>query len=113
MNYIKGNDKKNKEHISIYNNPIDCIHKTNIIAILTEWDEFKDYNWKKIFDEVKIEHSNDKLIFENDLIEIQNKPVQFLDNFIFKQLGKKLLVFNHKNCQQRILYEKEHKKKEL
>ena len=63
-------------------------------------------NWKKIFDEVKTEHSNDKLIFENDLIEIQNKPVQFLDNFIFKQLGKKLLVFNHKNCQQRILYEK-------
>jgi DNA mismatch repair protein MutL len=63
-------------------------------------------NWKKIFDEVKTEHSNDKLIFENDLIEIQNKPVQFLDNFIFKQLGKKLLIFNHKNCQQRILYEK-------
>ena len=63
-------------------------------------------NWKKIFDEVKTEHLNDKLIFENDLIEIQNKPVQFLDNFIFKQLGKKLLVFNHKNCQQRILYEK-------
>ena len=63
-------------------------------------------NWKKIFDEVKTEHSNDKLIFENDLIEIQNKPVQFLDNFIFKQLGKKLLVFNHKNCQQKILYEK-------
>ena len=63
-------------------------------------------NWKKIFDEVKTEHLNDKLIFENDLIETQNKPVQFLDNFIFKQLGKKLLVFNHKNCQQRILYEK-------
>jgi len=63
-------------------------------------------NWKKIFDEVKTEHSNDKLIFENDVIEIQNKPVQFLDNFIFKQLGKKLLVFNHKHCQQRILYEK-------
>ena len=63
-------------------------------------------NWEKIFDEVKTEHSNDKLIFENDLIEIQNKPVQFLDNFIFKQLGEKLLVFNHKNCQQRILYEK-------
>ena len=36
-------------------------------------------NWKKIFDEVKTEHSNDKLIFENDVIEIQNKPVQFLD----------------------------------
>ena len=49
MNYINGNDKKNKEHISIYNNPIDCIHKTNIIAILTEWDEFKDYDWKNLY----------------------------------------------------------------
>ena len=48
MNYINGNDKKNKEHISIYNNPIDCIHKTNIIAILTEWDEFKSIDFKKI-----------------------------------------------------------------
>ena len=52
MNYINGNDKKNKEHISIYNNPIDCIHKTNIIAILTEWDEFKDYDWNKIYNKM-------------------------------------------------------------
>jgi len=52
MNYIDGNNKKNKEHISVYNNPLDCIDKTNIIAILTEWDEFKDYDWKKIFDKM-------------------------------------------------------------
>jgi len=52
MNYINGNDTKNKEHISIYNNPIDCIHKTNIIAILTEWDEFKDYDWQKIYNKM-------------------------------------------------------------
>ena len=49
MNYINDNDTKNKEHISIYNNPIDCIHKTNIIAILTEWDEFKDYDWMNLY----------------------------------------------------------------
>ena len=30
-------------------NPIDCIHKTNIIAILTEWDEFKDYDWMNLY----------------------------------------------------------------
>ena len=49
LNYINDNDIKNKEYVSIYNNPLDCIHKTNIIAILTEWDEFKDYDWKKIY----------------------------------------------------------------
>ena len=46
-------DKKNKKHISVYNNPIDCINKTNIIAILTEWDEFKDYDWKEIYNKME------------------------------------------------------------
>ena len=52
MNYINGNDTNNRKYVSVYNNPLDCIDKTNIIAILTEWDEFKDYNWKKIFDKM-------------------------------------------------------------
>ena len=52
LNYINDNDKKNKEHVTVYNNPLDCIDKTNIIGILTEWDEFKNYNWKKIFDKM-------------------------------------------------------------
>ena len=66
----------------------------------------KRKDWNKIFENVKIENA-DKLLFENkDSIENENKPVQFLENFIFKQLGEKLLIFNHKNCQQRILFEK-------
>jgi len=66
----------------------------------------KRKDWDKIFENVKIENS-DRLLFENkDSIENENKPVQFLENFIFKQLGEKLLIFNHKNCQQRILFEK-------
>ena len=66
----------------------------------------KKKDWEKIFANVKVENS-DKLLFENtSSIENENKPVQFLDNFIFKQVGEKLLIFNHKYCQQRILYEK-------
>ena len=66
----------------------------------------KSKDWDKIFENVKIENS-DRLLFEKkDSIENENKPVQFLENFIFKQLGEKLLIFNHKNCQQRILFEK-------
>ncbi len=49
LNYLNNNDAKNKRHVSIYNNPIDCLHKTNIIAIITEWDEFKGYDWKNIY----------------------------------------------------------------
>ena len=66
----------------------------------------KRKDWDKIFENVKIENA-DRLLFEKkDSIENENKPVQFLENFIFKQLGEKLLIFNHKNCQQRILFEK-------
>ncbi len=66
----------------------------------------KKKDWEKIFENVKVENS-DKMLFENtSSIENENKPVQFLENFIFKQVGEKLLIFNHKYCQQRILYEK-------
>ncbi len=66
----------------------------------------KKKDWEKIFENVKVENS-DKLLFENtSSIENENKPVQFLENFIFKQVGEKLLIFNHKYCQQRILFEK-------
>ncbi|MEO2147598.1 MAG: nucleotide sugar dehydrogenase [Flavobacteriaceae bacterium] len=50
LNYLNGSEKKNKEYVSVYNNPLDCIDNTNIIAILTEWDEFLDYDWKNIYD---------------------------------------------------------------
>ena len=66
----------------------------------------KKRNWEEIFENVKIENSARKLFENQDLTENENKPVQFLDTFIFKQLGNKLLIFNHNNCQQRILYEK-------
>ena len=49
MNYINGNDTNNRKYVSVYNNPLDCIDKTNIIGILTEWDEFKDYDWKNLY----------------------------------------------------------------
>ena len=52
INHINENYTENNEHVSIYNDPIESVDKTNIIAILTEWDEFKDYNWKKIFDKM-------------------------------------------------------------
>ena len=49
LNYINCNDINNRKSVSVYNNPLDCITNTNIIAILTEWDEFKDYDWKNLY----------------------------------------------------------------
>ena len=65
----------------------------------------KGNDWDEIFENVKSENKAN-FIFEEEENINNNKPVQFLDKFIFKQLGEKLLVFTLKNCQQRIIYEK-------
>ena len=52
LNHINKNDAKNKRHVLVYDRHIDCIYQTNIIAILTEWDEFKEYDWEKIYDKM-------------------------------------------------------------
>ena len=73
---------------------------------ITESHSQKKKDWEKIFENVKVENS-DKFLFEDtSSIENENNPVQFLETFIFKQVGEKLLIYNHKFCQQRILYEK-------
>ena len=66
----------------------------------------KRKDWDEIFENIKSENKANFIFEQEDKTKNNIKPVQFLDKFIFKQLGEKLLVFNHKNCQQRIIYEK-------
>ena len=79
LNYINTNDKNNRQSVSVYNNPIDCIDQTNIIAILTEWDEFKDYDWKKIYDKM----SKPAYVFDGRNILDKSK----LESIGFKYIG--------------------------
>lgn len=39
-------------HIKVISNPYEACKEAHAIAILTEWDEFKTYDWKKIYDEM-------------------------------------------------------------
>ena len=41
---------ENEKHITSYDNSYDACKNAHAIAILTEWDEFKDYDWQKIYD---------------------------------------------------------------
>lgn len=34
------------------NDPYVACDKAHAIAVLTEWDEFKDYDWQKIYEAV-------------------------------------------------------------
>ena len=49
VNYINNDIKKNEKLLFIKDNPYDCIEGNHIVAILTEWDEFKDYDWEVIY----------------------------------------------------------------
>jgi UDPglucose 6-dehydrogenase len=40
----------NKDGLSVYEDAYEACLDTHAIAILTEWDEFKDYDWQRIYD---------------------------------------------------------------
>ncbi|MDX9696093.1 MAG: UDP-glucose 6-dehydrogenase [Bacteroidales bacterium] len=43
-------EKENRELLKPETNPYDACKDAHAIAILTEWDEFKTYDWQKIYD---------------------------------------------------------------
>ena len=45
--------EENESLISFDENPYNALKDSHAIAVLTEWDEFKYYNWKEIFIEMK------------------------------------------------------------
>ncbi|MES2544088.1 MAG: UDP-glucose 6-dehydrogenase [Bacteroidota bacterium] len=42
--------KENKKGITVFENPYLACENAHAIAVLTEWDEFKNYDWQKIYD---------------------------------------------------------------
>jgi UDPglucose 6-dehydrogenase len=48
----RSNDK-NKQLVTVYTDPYEACKDAHAIAVLTEWEEFKDYDWKKIYDNMK------------------------------------------------------------
>lgn len=41
--------EENRRRVKVINNPYEACKDTHAIAILTEWDEFKEYDWKRIY----------------------------------------------------------------
>ncbi|KRP27886.1 MAG: UDP-glucose 6-dehydrogenase [Cryomorphaceae bacterium BACL22 MAG-120619-bin32] len=35
--------------LMVYSNPMEAMHQAHAVAILTEWDEFKQYDWEMIY----------------------------------------------------------------
>lgn len=44
--------EENRRMVKVVNDPYESCHEAHAIAILTEWDEFKDYDWHRVYQNV-------------------------------------------------------------
>ncbi len=50
LNYLNSrSDSENENYLSSENDPYKAVEGAHALAIITEWDEFKTYDWKKIY----------------------------------------------------------------
>lgn len=42
--------EENRTLLKVHKNPYEACKEAHAIAVLTEWDEFKSYDWQKIYD---------------------------------------------------------------
>ncbi|MNP78779.1 UDP-glucose 6-dehydrogenase TuaD [compost metagenome] len=45
--------EENRLLVKVVDTPYEACDDAHAVAILTEWDEFKSYDWKKIKDQMK------------------------------------------------------------
>lgn len=51
LNYLNTRtEEENAELVHAFSDPYEACKDSHAIAVLTEWDEFKSYDWKKIYD---------------------------------------------------------------
>jgi UDPglucose 6-dehydrogenase len=51
LNYLQSrSEEENFNGVHVHDNPYEVCKDAHAIAILTEWDEFKAYDWQKIYD---------------------------------------------------------------
>ncbi|WP_276091066.1 UDP-glucose 6-dehydrogenase [Pedobacter sp. JY14-1] len=51
LNYLHTRSaEENKENVAVFSDPYEACKDAHAIAVLTEWDEFRDYDWQRIYD---------------------------------------------------------------
>jgi len=78
---IQNEAKDNDNAIMVFDDPYEACKSVHAIAILTEWDEFKNYDWKKIYDNMQ------KPAFIFDGRNILDPKKMATDGFIFSSVG--------------------------
>jgi len=82
LNYLNTRkEKKNKTYLKTESDPYIALKGADAIAVLTEWDEFKTYDWKNIYDNMK------KPAFIFDGRNILDREVLEKIGFIYRGIG--------------------------
>ncbi len=82
LNYLESRtEMENKKYIHVASNPYVAVENSHAIAILTEWDEFKDYDWQKIYDSML------KPAFIFDGRNLLNKEQLENIGFVYQSIG--------------------------
>src|SRR5690554_3013357 len=74
--------EENRRLVKVVNDPYQACNQSHAIAVLTEWDEFKTYDWKKIYDNMY------KPAFVFDGRNILNKKELTSKGLILYSIGK-------------------------
>nr|HPI71549.1 UDP binding domain-containing protein [Tenuifilaceae bacterium] len=54
LNFLSSRSpEENERMLTVHNNPYDACKDAHAIAVVTEWDEFKTLDWKRIFSSMK------------------------------------------------------------
>lgn len=72
----------NKNGVNVFANPYEACKNAHSIAVLTEWDEFKDYDWQQIYDNMK----KPAFIFDGRNI-LDGKKLKNI-GFVYQSIGK-------------------------
>jgi UDPglucose 6-dehydrogenase len=82
LDYLETRTSENNANsISSFDNPYEACRNAHAIAILTEWDEFIDYDWQKIYDGMQ------KPAFLFDGRNILNKEELEAIGFVYQGVG--------------------------
>ena len=83
LDYLNSrSSEENKKGLTAYNIPYEACKDAHAIAILTEWDEFKTYDWQKIYDNMQ------KPAFVFDGRSILDKIKLNEIGFVYYSIGK-------------------------
>ncbi len=82
LNYLESrSENENKKGLSVIENPYEVCENAHAIAVLTEWDEFKTYDWQKIYDSML------KPAFVFDGRNLLNKEELEKIGFVYQSIG--------------------------